>query len=232
MGLSFAIPINVALNTVAQLKEHGFVSRGWLGVVVQEVTRELAESFGLSLPEGALVVSVVPDSPAEEAGIAVGDVILKFNDRSVERSASLPVLVGQAKPGEKATVTVLRGGKEIQLKLKAGELAKQAHMQDQGAMTDAPAQSTLGLEYEDIPQSARKRAGVEEGGVVITNVRPGPAADAGLHEGDILLRWGGVKITDARHLQELVGEIDDAATVPVLVQRGGEQRFLALKLDP
>ena len=96
MGLSFAIPINVALNTVEQLRKQGYVSRGWLGVVVQEVTRELAESFGLGRPEGALVVRVVPGSPAEEAGMQVGDVILKFNGQSVERSASLPVLVGQA----------------------------------------------------------------------------------------------------------------------------------------
>lgn len=232
MGLSFAIPINVALNTVAQLKEHGFVSRGWLGVVVQEVTRELAESFGLSRPEGALVVSIVPDSPAEEAGLAVGDVILKFNGKSVVRSASLPVLVGQAKPGEKATVTVLRDGKEKQLKLKAGELAKQAHMQGQSPLTTMPSQSTLGFEFEDLPASIRKRAAIEEGGVVITQVNAGPVAEAGLDEGDILLRWGGALIEDAEHLQSLIEELEGSATVPVLVQRGGEQRFLALKLEP
>ena len=232
MGLSFAIPINVALHTVAQLKEHGFVSRGWLGVVVQEVTRELAESFGLSRPEGALVVSIVPDSPAEKAGLAVGDVILKFNGNSVVRSASLPVLVGQAKPGEKATVTVLRDGKELQLKLKAGELAKQAHMQGESPLTTVPTQSTLGLEYEDLPPSIRKRAAIEEGGIVITRINPGPAADAGLDEGDILLRWGGVLIKDAAHMQALTEDLEGTTTVPVLVQRGGEQRFLALKLEP
>lgn len=231
MGLSFAIPINVALNTVEQLREQGYVSRGWLGVVVQEVTRELAESFGLNRPEGALVVRVVPGSPAEEAGLKVGDVIMAFNGENVERSASLPVLVGKAKPGEKATVTVLRDGDEVTLKLKAGELAKQAHMQQQGASPAQPDKTALGLVFQDLNSTQRQRAGIKDGGVVVTEVRPGPAADAGIREGDLILRWGAETIDSAEQLDELIAAMQPDETVPVLVQREGDQRFLALRAD-
>ncbi|MGB1580639.1 MAG: DegQ family serine endoprotease [Nevskiales bacterium] len=231
MGLSFAIPINVALNTVEQLRQQGYVSRGWLGVVVQEVTRELAESFGLSRPEGALVVRVVPGSPAEEAGLKVGDVILKFNDESVERSAGLPVLVGKAKPGEKASVTVLREGKEKKLKVKAGELAKQAHMQDEKPAETQSNQAALGLSFQNLNDTQRQRVGVESGGVVVTKVQPGPAADAGIRNGDIILRWGAETVDSAKQLSELIESMHGEETIPVLVQRGGDQRFLALRAN-
>ncbi|MDX1453309.1 MAG: DegQ family serine endoprotease [Oleiphilaceae bacterium] len=231
MGLSFAIPINVALNTVEQLREQGYVSRGWLGVVVQEVTRELAESFGLSRPEGALVVRVVPESPAEEAGLEVGDVILEFNGQNVERSSSLPVLVGQAKPGEKATVTVLREGKKKTLKLKAGELAKQAHMQEKKATKAPTKRAALGLNFQDLTDDQRQRIGIDEGGVVVTQVQSGPAAEAGIRNGDIILRWGAETVESAKQLSELIESMQGEETIPVLVQRGGDQRFLALRAD-
>ncbi len=231
MGLSFAIPINVAMHTVAQLREQGYVSRGWLGVVVQEVTRELAESFGLSHPEGALVVRVVPASPAEEAGIKVGDVILKFNDAVVDRSASLPLLVGKAKPGEKATVLVLRDGKEIKLKLKAGELAKQAHILEGNIKKAQTGKTSLGIKFKNLSEKQRERAGLEEGGVIITSVESGPAVNAGIREGDVLLRWGPEIILNASHLTELIEDVSAGETIPILVQRGGDQRFLALQYE-
>lgn len=232
MGLSFAIPINVAMQAVTQLRDQGFVSRGWLGVVVQEVTRDLAESFGLSRPEGALVVKVMPDSPAEEAGVEVGDVIMQFNGESVDRSASLPVLVGQAPPGKKATLTVLRDGKRRELELRPGELAKQ-DLSHEGLMTEPESalSSLFGFEFEDLTPGQRKEAGIEQGAVVVTEVRQGPAADAGLRPNDILLRWGAASIKSADHLKQLIGDTGQEGTVAILAQRDGQQRFLALKFD-
>ncbi len=227
MGLSFAIPMDVALDVVQQLRTNGSVSRGWLGVVIQELDRELAESFGLSKPEGALVVRVMPESPAEAAGFQVGDVILTFNGEPVTGASSLPPLVGIVRPGEKAKVKVLREGEEQTLKVAIGELSGD----DPEAIDKSPDEiqkQNLGLEFKDLNADERLRFKVEKGGVLVISVSKGPAQDAGLQRGDVILRWGGTAIEDSKQLKGMIKQKTDKSSVPVLVQRDGSPRFLAI----
>jgi serine protease Do len=125
MGLSFAVPIEVAMRVADQLKSEGHVTRGWLGVVIQDVTRDLASSFGMQHPKGALVSEVIPDSPAENAGIKTGDIILSFNGEEIQDSSQLPPLVGSSAVKEGADLLILRNGKEKNLKVKIGELPEE-----------------------------------------------------------------------------------------------------------
>ena len=158
MGLSFAIPIEMAVDVADQIKETGSVSRGWLGVLIQEVTRELAESFGMENPHGALVAKVLDDSPAEAAGLQVGDVIVEFNGKQVMRSSGLPPLVGRAKVGKEAQVKVIRNKQARNIGVMIAELP--------GAITQAaytPEEETvledtaLGMRVEELDREARKR---------------------------------------------------------------------------
>ncbi len=230
MGLSFAIPMDVALDVVQQLRNNGTVSRGWLGVVIQELDRGLAESFGLEKPEGALVVRVMPDSPASKAGFEVGDVILEFNGEPVTGASSLPPLVGRIKPGEKAKVKVLRDSGHETLQVAIGELSEEevsGTPQTPGPLN----KQGLGLEFSDLTEEQRQRLEVEKGGVLVTAVQNGPARVAGIMAGDVILRWGGKAIENAQQLGELIRDLPEEGSVPVLVQRQGAPRFLAITLD-
>lgn len=228
MGLSFAIPMDVALDVVNQLRTNGTVSRGWLGVVIQELDRDLAQSFGLEKPEGALVVRVMPDSPAADAGVEVGDVILGFNGEPVTGASSLPPLVGRVKPGEKAKITVLREGNEKSLKVAIGELDENPAAEEAQAAPETEKQS-LGIEFNDLTPAQRDALKVMEGGVLITAVVAGPAEAAGMRRGDVLLRWAGKLVENAAQLQKLIAETD-AGSIPVLIQRDGAPRFMAIQL--
>lgn len=225
-GIAFAIPIDVALNVAEQLKEKGKVTRGWLGVVVQEVTRDLAKSFGLAKAEGALVARVVPGSPSEDAGLKPGDVILAFNGEALLVSNALPPLVGAVKPGESVPLKVLREGKQITLKVKIGELPP-----DVAANELPAARLPLGLGIERL--TAEDRAAVKvEGGVGIAAVEPGPAQQAGVREGDILLSLSGQKIDSPERFKEVVEDLTPGASVPLLIQRNGAPLFLAIVVPP
>lgn len=221
-GIAFAIPIDVALSVAEQLKDKGKVTRGWLGVVVQEVTRELAKSFGLAKAEGALVARVVPGSPSEAAGLKPGDVILAFNDEPLLVSNALPPLVGAVKPGESVPVKVLREGKQITLKVKVGELPPEVA----GSAVPAP-RLPLGLGLERLNAQDRAEARVE-GGVGIASVEPGPAEQAGVQPGDILLSLSGQKIDSPERFNEVVAGLTPGSSVPLLIQRNGGPLFLAL----
>jgi len=222
-GIAFAIPIDVALSVAEQLKEKGKVTRGWLGVVVQEVTRDLAKSFGLSKAEGALVAKVVPGSPSEEAGLKPGDVILSFNNEALQISNALPPMVGAVKPGETVPLKVLREGKQITLTVKVGELPAES-----AALEAPPPKLPLGLTVEPLNAQDRLDAKLTEGGLGIVAVAPGAARKAGVREGDILLSLAGRKIDSVDTLKAVVEKLTPGASVPLLIQREGAPLFLAL----
>ncbi|MAA75290.1 MAG: serine peptidase [Salinisphaeraceae bacterium] len=225
-GVSFAIPIDVAMSVVKQLRESGSVSRGWLGVQIQEVTRELAESFDMDKPEGALVAQVLPDSPALKAGVKQGDIIIEFNDSAVESAAGLPPLVGSVPPGDEVELVVLRDGKRKSLDVEISRL----ETDDMAAVPaqEQPGTDVLGLQFRDLTDDERDSAGVDRGAVVITEVGPGPGFSAGLRPGDIVMAVGSKPVQNARALTRTLRNAD--STVALLVRRDGTPLFVAL--DP
>ena len=230
MGLSFAIPIDLAMDVADQLKETGEVSRGWLGVLIQEVDRDLAESFGLDKPMGALVAQVQSGSPAAEAGLQPGDVIIAFNGREIQRSAQLPKWVGALKAGTEAEMTVVRDGDEKTLEVTVGELPDnpQAGMAGQPAQ-DQGESDKLGLEVRAASAAELARVKADHG-VVITGVQDGPAARAGLSSGDLLVSLNGKPVDSLDAYREIAADLPDEGTVPALVNRDGNARFVAIKL--
>lgn len=233
MGLSFAIPIEMAMDVVDQLKSKGYVSRGWLGVLIQEVTRDLADSFGMSRPAGALVARVLPDSPAEAAGIQVGDVILSFNGTPVSRSSALPPLVGRARVGEPARVEILRDGRERTLTVTIAELPPDDELASRTPrMRPAEPEKTslLGMDLEAVPEDVRQTLELESGGVLVARVSEGPAREARIQRGDVLVMINNQRIESPEHFAELVKSLPAGTRVPVLVQRGQGPVFLALRV--
>ncbi len=232
MGLSFAIPIKVAMNVADQLRDKGRVSRGWLGVLIQDVTRELAESFGMEKPEGALIAKVLPDSPAEEAGFQVGDIVLEFGGRHVNRSSELPPIVGSTQVGERVPVEILREGKSRTLKVLIAELPEEEELKlasrepEGGATADK-----LGLTVIDLTAEQREEHDIKENGVLVDNVSPGPASRAGIRKGDVILMLNNTKVKSSTHFKELAKDLPKDKAVSVLVQRQGNPIFLALKSD-
>jgi serine protease Do len=232
MGLSFAIPIELAINVADQLREHGRVSRGYLGVLIQDVDRNLAESFGMAQPYGALVSKVMADSPADRGGVEVGDVILAFNGQRLLNSSQLPPLVGASRVEEDASLRVLRNGKEITLSVRVGRLAEDEESPEAVPAKTEPDQiEQLGLAVIDIEPQVRKELGLDEpGGALVGQVSPGAAQDAGIRRGDIVLMFDGVDVNNAAHLRELIDGSEDKRTVAVLVKRGDSPLFMALRL--
>ncbi|MCX8048960.1 MAG: Do family serine endopeptidase [Methylohalobius sp.] len=231
MGLSFAIPIDIALEVVDQLKTQGKVIRGWLGVQIQDVTRELAESFGLSRPYGALVAQIVASSPAAEAGVQIGDVIVEYDGQPIETSSMLPPLVGITPVGKVVPVKVVREGQVLSLQVKIGQLFEEKEEQVVAQVgSDAVKVAPLGLLVADLSPEERARFNIEEG-VVVRQVLAGPAREAGIRSGDLLLRLGSVSIRNVQEFQHYVAILPKGKAAAVLVRRGGDSLFLAFKLD-
>jgi serine protease Do len=233
MGLSFAVPINVVTDVYQQLREHGSVSRGWLGVLIQDVTRDLAESFGMDRPHGALVAKVLPDSPAEKAGIEVGDVIVRFNGREVGFSSELPPMVGATRVGSDAKVDVIRRGKRQTLTVRVDRLPEDEQVAGTpGRPGGGPgADNALKIVVRDLTNEERQRMEVQKGqGVLVEQVFPGPAASAGVRTGDVILQINNTKVSSAAQFRRLVEGLPADKSVPMLVQRGGNPIFLAFRL--
>ncbi len=227
MGLSFAIPVEVAMDVVAQLKADGRVTRGWMGVTLQEVTQDLARSFNLEQPRGALVAEVGADSPAAKAGLKAGDIIVAYAGKPINDSADLPPLVGTTKPGANRTLTVIRDGKEREIAVTLGQLPDKDPQQL--ALNNAPDDGSprLNLAVADLP-AGQHDAG---GGVLVQQVGPGAAAEAGVRPGDILLSLNNQKIKDAAHLRQLVKELPRGKRVPLLVKRDNGALYLAVEIS-
>jgi serine protease Do len=236
MGLSFAIPIEVAMNVVDQLRASGRVARGYLGVLIQDVTRELAESFGMRRPSGALVAQVLPEGPASKAGIRPGDVVLEFNGKELNNSAQLPPLVGASRINEPADLVVLRNGKRMDFKVTVAELPGEDDDEPAKAATSPkqpqpPKADVLGLVVGELTDDLRKRSGIEaKGGVVVRAVEAGAARAAGVREGDVITLFDGQEVTGPSQFHDLVGKTPAGRSVAVLVQRREGPMFIALRM--
>ncbi|WP_455209023.1 DegQ family serine endoprotease [Kaarinaea lacus] len=231
MGLSFAIPINMVMNVVDQLKASGRVARGWLGVLIQDVTRELAESFGMDKPRGALVAKVLPDSPAEKAGFQVGDVVIKFDGKKIERSSNLPPVVGMTQVGKNVKVEILRNGKKKDLTVNLGELPDEDATLASAPEPKPSEDNKLNITVTDLNAEQRQNLEIKENGVLVSNVNSGPARKAGVRRGDVILMINNADVKDTKHFKEIINTLPVGKSVPLLVQRRGGPVFLALKLS-
>lgn len=230
MGLSFAVPIDVAMETVNQLRDHGHVTRGYLGVLIQDVDRGLAESFGMDKPEGALVSRVLADGPAGTAGIQVGDIIIQFNKESVINSAALPPMVGRTDVGSNTDVEVIRNGKRVVLQVKLGELPEEPGFSS-AAGTAQSRHNRLGLAVSPLTNEQRETTAVNEGGVLVTRLTPdGAASRAGVISGDVILMLNGTQIHSVQQYHQLVERLPAGKAVPMLVQRSGSPLFLPVRV--
>lgn len=234
MGLSFAVPSNLVANVYRQIREYGHVSRGWLGVLIQDVTKELAESFSMEKSYGAAVAKVLAGSPANEAGIEVGDVIIRFAGAEVSSSLHLPAMVGNAKVGDTIPVEVVRRGHNKTLQVTIAELPDEEEITAtetrpepvQGASSD----NRLNVSVRDLTDAERDELELPEGGVIVAGVEDGPASQAGVRDGDVILILDNLKVINSIHFIELVAGLPSGKSIPLLVQRRGTPTFLAIKV--
>ena len=229
MGLSFAIPIDVAMDVTEQLRSTGKVSRGRIGVVIQEVTKELAESFGLSKPTGALINSVEKGGPADKAGLEPSDVILKFDDKTVNSSSDLPRIVGSTKSGSKVTVQIWRKGATKDVTLTVGEIpSDEKAAQRSGKRGKAP-ESRLGMALSDLTADQRRELGIR-GGILVEDVQ-GNAARAGIRRGDIILAVNNHDVKSVEQFNQLLNKFEKGRSIALLVRRGDNALYIPLRID-
>ena len=226
MGLSFAIPMNLAMNVAEQIQEDGVVRRGWLGVLIQEVNRDLALSFGLEKPMGALIAQASSSAPGGKAGIQPGDIIVRFNGKDVERSSDLPPMVGLVRPGTTVPVDVVRQGNRLVIDVTIEQLPEANQVAQ--VMSSQP-KAILGMTVDDVPESLQSENNLQ-GGVLVKEVGDDPAMSAGLRAGDIITQVGGREISEVSDLQNMLDSLPTDRPIPVLVVRGGNSTFLTLRL--
>jgi len=231
MGLSFAIPIDVAMDISNQLRTAGRVSRGRIGVVIQEVTKELAESFGLPKAAGALVNSVEKGGPADKAGIEASDVILKFDGKTVASSADLPRIVAQTRPGSKATAQIWRKGASRDISITVGEMPAEKIAQRPARKDIKPGNvvARLGLTLSEPSTDQRKELGLSAG--LLVEDAQGAAAKAGIRRGDVLMAINNVDVKSVDQLNQLLGQFEKARSVALLIRRGDSALYVPLRLD-
>lgn len=230
MGVSFAIPINVALDIADQLKADGSVSRGWLGVVIQDVNRQLAESFGLDKASGALVAQVMTDSPADNAGIESGDIIVAVDGKEIIRSADLPHHIGSLRPSTKAEMTVIRNGKEKTIKVKIGRMpnADEGTQLSRNSKQEEAEANRLGVVVSELTAKQRQESG---NGVLIKQINKGAAAKAGIIRGDIISMIAGEIIRDTQDFERVVGSLPTNRSIAMRIVRRGQASFIPLKIE-
>jgi serine protease Do len=228
MGVSFAIPVDVAMEVVEQIKQKGFVSRGWLGVLIQEVNRDLAESFGLSKPHGALVAQVVPDSPAQSAGLKPGDIIVEYEGQEVSLSSDLPHLVGRTKVGTEAKMVVVRSGDRKVIKVTIGELPG-GEASVVPAATPKDNSNRLNLVVQPVEPKRAKELDIK-GGVLVQQVGAGAGMAAGIKVGDIISSINNKPVESVQQFNEMVSNLPADKAIPMLIVRNGNPAFIVLKI--
>ncbi|MGE4408079.1 DegQ family serine endoprotease [Pseudomonas sp.] len=230
MGLSFAIPIDVAMDVANQLRTDGKVNRGWLGVVIQEVNKDLAESFGLERPAGALVAQVMDGGPAAKSGLRVGDVILSLNGKPIIMSADLPHLVGALKPGSKAKMEVVRDGDRKTLDVNIGAMPEEGDaVAASGSGGQERSDNRLGVKVTELTEEQKKSLDLP-GGVVITEILNGPAAMIGLRPGDVITHLNNQAINSAATFARVAEQLPKNRSVSMRVLRQGRASFITFKL--
>jgi serine protease Do len=234
MGLSFAIPIDVAMQVSDQLRTSGKVTRGRIGVTIQELTQELAESFGLSKPNGALISSVEKNAPADKAGIEASDVILKFDGKAVNSSSDLPRMVAAIKPGSKVVVELWRKGEAKKVTVEVAELpedgmlaraSKKKQDDDVGETI-----SRLGIAVSELTKEQQQELQIN-GGLLVEDAKGSAARAAGLHQGDVLLAIGNAPIRSLAQFNEFIKRVPKGRNVALLVRRDDNASYVAIKLD-
>ncbi len=228
MGLSFAIPVTMAMEVVEQLKSRGYVARGWLGVYIQEVSKNLAESFGLDKPAGALITRVTEGSPAEAAGLKEGDIILSFNGEKVNLSSELPHLVGRVAPDTDVKLDIVRDGDGRTVKLRVGELPdEQARLA--ASEKTGPQSNRLAIDVVALEEERRSKWNLA-GGVVVRKVSPGPGADAGLLIGDVITSLNGEEIDSVTDFRQVVKDLPADKFIRMRIVRRGSSQYLPVKI--
>jgi serine protease Do len=231
MGLSFAIPMDVVMNVVGQIKLSGKASHGWLGVQIQTVTRELAESFGMKKPQGALVSKVLPGSPAEQAQLQIGDIITEFNGQQIETSGELPPMVGITPINDKATLKIIRQGEIRIIDFKIGLLPEVVDkLADAKAAPKLP-NNRLGISVIDLTEAQRATLQLPTTGVLVQEAAQGTAKEAGVQRGDVILRVSNNVVRDVADFDNTVRNLPVGKPIAVLIQRQGSPIFLAIKVD-
>jgi serine protease Do len=224
IGIGFAIPINIAESIIPALKSVGYVERGWLGVTVQKITPNLAKSFNLSETNGALVADVVKGSPAEEAGIKRGDIITAYEGKKLKNVNELPRLVAAAKIGQKASITVIRDGKPIDLSVKIGKMAGEE------ASPEDLIEKKIGIKTRTITPEIANQLGIMDGGAVLVSSLTEPAERGGFVQGDMILEMNRKRITNTEELAAALGGIKAGESVLFLVKRAQGFQYITVEV--
>jgi len=225
-GIGFAIPINMAKELLPQLKQ-GRIVRGWLGVMIQDVTPELAKSFGLKEPKGALVADVLSDGPADRAGIQRGDIILEFNGKDIQDAHTLSRVVAATKPGTKVSVLILRDGREKHIKVTVGTMPEERP----GETSVAEKAKNWGISVQNLTPDLAEQFGWDrsEKGVIITEVEPGsPAWEARLHKGDLIKEVNRRRVRNVRDFKRALAKAKETESLLLLIKRGEHTFYVAL----
>jgi serine protease Do len=217
----------MAKNVLAQLKKHGKVTRGWLGVMIQQVTPDLADNFGLDRPIGALVGQVMPDSPAEKAGLKAGDVIIEYNGKEVSQMSMLPAMVANTSVGEKAKLVMIRDGKKQNITVEIGRLED-----EEVVVADAETGTSkkLGMSVQELTPKIAESLGIEETqGLIVSDITPGSAAaEVGILRGDIILEINRQKVENVAQYKKALQAAQDKKSILLLIKRGQNTRFVVI----
>jgi serine protease Do len=233
MGISFSIPMDEAVRVSDQLRSNGRVSRGRMGVQIDQVSKEVAESIGLGKSVGALVRSVEAGSPAEKGGVEAGDIITKFDGKAIEKSSDLPRIVGATKPGTKSTVSVFRRGSTKELSVVIAEVEADKPVAKSPGKEEKPKASTaaqvFGLVVADLTEAQKKEFGIKGG--VRVEAATEAAARAGLREGDLILQVGNVEVATVKEFEAVIAKFDKSKALSVLFRRGEWTQYAILKVS-